>query len=895
MPKFVQFKDTIRDETGAIVPLAEIEVRTLAGGLATIYSDEGVTPIVQPFDATADGVVEFYALAGEYELTATRGSDVYTAAVYATDALHQGGRKNWDTRANLVADWVDGLYPDGTILSDGTVQYVASAGATAIPDLPGLLPFGIHLSTSKSYPCEAYQPSITRVAVDVGSDLYRHVPSIAVKSASHVLGAYLYNDLSDAESATGQTAGFVRSSDNGATWTAKAAELNASGTATNPLTPVADGRIQGEVFVLYDGSADQEIATVAHRGGAAGTNRGFISFRSATSNDPTAQKWTNYGVRFNSTTNAIDLSNTDISGSSAASGFKLTYTLDGTEYDIVPFKPVFGVDGELVVPLVLVTSFGVDMRIGFAVRESGAWSMRGVVPLGEAGAGDSWEPTTWQAEDGTWYCQCRNNSAVGGISSDNHILSVSADLQSWTPWALLDEDIHVNRQMRMRATSALYLGVGSSHESNRNNLALFASIDGHQWVHGATIGAEVDGDDFTHYSDIDVFGGSAYVLYSEERPQATSAAPNEIRFARFALPTETPIMGTAKNVYEFDSGTAPSVTGGVLTIPPRQMGSVAALGAPYVLTLRARVSVAPSTTPYKIASIGDEALGYFSIEYRDNGGTTELWSGGVYVSDVAAPTEYADFQIAVDPRRGFVSCLGQNMALRRYARVYLGDTTIPATAQTGNILYDGAACEITAYPNGLPRQFVPEFPNIQAGQVLAKSDVGDVDVVLDTPAGAVSTFRHRVAGSTMASRYWNATLAVLRDQVAGVNITEMTSSLWRALVPADFDGRVTMKGFLNFGAKTILTISDGVITPTKSYHAVDTEGGAATDDLDTITATTTGDILFLQTNSSARDVVVKHATGNIFCGSDRTLNNVADRIGFMCDGANWHMISYADN
>lgn len=231
MPKFVQFKDTIRDETGAIVPLAQIEVRTTAGALATIYSDEGVTPIVQPFDATADGVVEFYALAGEYELTATRGADVYTSAVYATDALHQGGRKNWDTRANLVTDWVDGLYPDGTVVTAGLLtlaepqSYIASQGATGISDLPGLLPFnGIHADhwgcvTSQSLSgADTVADSAARVTemlayasdalyegdVRFGSGYYRLTTPIDVPERVRIVGegpneTFLHGDHRDGE------------------------------------------------------------------------------------------------------------------------------------------------------------------------------------------------------------------------------------------------------------------------------------------------------------------------------------------------------------------------------------------------------------------------------------------------------------------------------------------------------------------------------------------------------------------------------------------------------------------------------------------------------------------------------------------------------------------------
>lgn len=100
---------------------------------------------------------------------------------------------------------------------------------------------------------------------------------------------------------------------------------------------------------------------------------------------------------------------------------------------------------------------------------------------------------------------------------------------------------------------------------------------------------------------------------------------------------------------------------------------------------------------------------------------------------------------------------------------------------------------------------------------------------------------------------------------------------------------------LSFGEPTELTISSGAITVTGSLHYVDTQSDAATDDLDTINGGDDGDILILQSAASARDVVVKNGTGNIDCGSDRTLNTSDDKIMFVKRSANWQMISFADN
>jgi hypothetical protein len=85
-------------------------------------------------------------------------------------------------------------------------------------------------------------------------------------------------------------------------------------------------------------------------------------------------------------------------------------------------------------------------------------------------------------------------------------------------------------------------------------------------------------------------------------------------------------------------------------------------------------------------------------------------------------------------------------------------------------------------------------------------------------------------------------------------------------------------GLLNFAASTLLTISSGSITATQNWHRVDTESSAASDDLDTITAGTDGQVLFLRSVADARNVVIKNGTGNILTtgGKDITLDLYAD-------------------
>ncbi len=106
---------------------------------------------------------------------------------------------------------------------------------------------------------------------------------------------------------------------------------------------------------------------------------------------------------------------------------------------------------------------------------------------------------------------------------------------------------------------------------------------------------------------------------------------------------------------------------------------------------------------------------------------------------------------------------------------------------------------------------------------------------------------------------------------------------------------VAQAGKLILGPGTTLTISAGSITPTGSYHVIDTEAAAASDDLVTVTAIA-GQILFLRTANSARDVTLKHGTGNLFLGgSDVVLNNTADAVMLFCVGTSWVMLGRVDN
>lgn len=110
------------------------------------------------------------------------------------------------------------------------------------------------------------------------------------------------------------------------------------------------------------------------------------------------------------------------------------------------------------------------------------------------------------------------------------------------------------------------------------------------------------------------------------------------------------------------------------------------------------------------------------------------------------------------------------------------------------------------------------------------------------------------------------------------------------------DWNVHVRDNLNFLKENIaleaaveLTIAVGVITKTKAYHFIDTEGDIATDDLDTINGATDGDILFLEAEHTDRTVILKDGTGNLQLGGDIYLTATGQVVALIFNGtlAKW--------
>lgn len=92
---------------------------------------------------------------------------------------------------------------------------------------------------------------------------------------------------------------------------------------------------------------------------------------------------------------------------------------------------------------------------------------------------------------------------------------------------------------------------------------------------------------------------------------------------------------------------------------------------------------------------------------------------------------------------------------------------------------------------------------------------------------------------------------------------------------------------------TILTISSGVVTRTRSFHQIETEGAGGSDDLDTINGGSKGQLLFVVAANTAHTVVLRHSTGNIrtMSGADISLDSTEIMAALFYDGTNWLVLA----
>jgi hypothetical protein len=126
------------DETGAIIPLAEISVNFAGGVEAPIYTvKSGGTPIVQPLISTASGKATFYVQPGVYDVESKDPTTLTTSTFSNEEIGVSRGELTQDTDVDFYFSTADDLInhtfdsaiePDAIVLSSGFS--VKGVGAT---------------------------------------------------------------------------------------------------------------------------------------------------------------------------------------------------------------------------------------------------------------------------------------------------------------------------------------------------------------------------------------------------------------------------------------------------------------------------------------------------------------------------------------------------------------------------------------------------------------------------------------------------------------------------------------------------------------------------------------------------------------------------------------------
>jgi len=109
------------------------------------------------------------------------------------------------------------------------------------------------------------------------------------------------------------------------------------------------------------------------------------------------------------------------------------------------------------------------------------------------------------------------------------------------------------------------------------------------------------------------------------------------------------------------------------------------------------------------------------------------------------------------------------------------------------------------------------------------------------------------------------------------------------------NGITVSGGITTLGSFSELTIASGGITVTSSIHSVDTEGDAASDNLNTINGGSTGSILILSSADSSRDVTLKDDSDNLKLNGDCVLGSWTSTITLVKNGSVWRELSRSSN
>jgi hypothetical protein len=198
---------------------------------------------------------------------------------------------------------------------------------------------------------------------------------------------------------------------------------------------------------------------------------------------------------------------------------------------------------------------------------------------------------------------------------------------------------------------------------------------------------------------------------------------------------------------------------------------------------------------------------------------------------------------------------------------------------------------------------------VASGEVTISQSEFNYLLAVDTEGGAATDDLDTINGG-----YENQILTVLGNTTTSTRDVTLKSGTGNLILAQDYrintnlNSRITLlyqNGFWYELARTPddltqgYTIASGVLTvPTATSYAVvfaQTEGGAATDDIDTITGGVEGQLMTFMTSTSSEDVTFKNGTDNLRLAGDFTLDTSLKTITLVKRGTLWYEISRSAN
>lgn len=198
---------------------------------------------------------------------------------------------------------------------------------------------------------------------------------------------------------------------------------------------------------------------------------------------------------------------------------------------------------------------------------------------------------------------------------------------------------------------------------------------------------------------------------------------------------------------------------------------------------------------------------------------------------------------------------------------------------------------------------------VVSGEVTISNSQFDYLLAVDTESGAATDDLNTINGGAE-----NQILTVFGNSTTSTRDVTLRSGTGNLILAQDYrintntNSRITLlhqNGFWYELARTHddvtqgYTITGGVLTvPTATNYAIvyaRTEGGAATDDVDTIDGGIENQLMSFITSTSGEDVTFKNGTGNLRLVGDFTLDTSLKTITLVKRGTLWYEISRSSN